>query len=84
MGKAIVSTTVGAEGFPVVHGQELMLADEPAEFAAAVLNLLEQPTRRGELGAAGQAFAQANYGWDALVPQLEKIYRNLRPQKAGH
>ena len=42
----------------------------------------EHPVRRAELGEAGQSFAQANYGWDALVPQLEKIYRDLR-QTAG-
>jgi glycosyltransferase involved in cell wall biosynthesis len=82
MGKAIVSTSVGAEGFPVVNGQELILSDEPEEFAQEVFDLLENPARRGKLGAAGQTFAQANYGWDALVPQLEKIYRDLRRQMA--
>jgi sugar transferase (PEP-CTERM/EpsH1 system associated) len=75
MQKAIVSTTVGAEGFPVVNGQELTLADEPASFAKEVLNLLADPLRREKLAAAGRAFAQANYGWDRLVPQLEKIYQ---------
>ncbi len=75
MGKAIISTTVGAEGFPVVNGQELILADEPALFADAVLDLLNNPARRLELGRTGQTFAQATYGWDALVPQLENIYR---------
>jgi sugar transferase (PEP-CTERM/EpsH1 system associated) len=74
MGKAIVSTTVGAEGFPVGQGQELVLADDPAEFAQATLDLLENPLRRSELGPAGQAFAHANYGWDTLVPQLERVY----------
>jgi len=82
MGKAIVSTSVGAEGFPVVNGQELILSDEPEEFAQEVFDLLENPARRRKLGAAGQTFAQANYGWDALVPQLEKIYRDLRRQMA--
>jgi sugar transferase (PEP-CTERM/EpsH1 system associated) len=76
MGKPIVSTTVGAEGFPVVNGQELVLADEPEEFASQVLSLLDNPSRRRELGQAGLAFARANYGWDALVPKLEKIYQS--------
>jgi glycosyltransferase involved in cell wall biosynthesis len=80
MGKAIVSTTVGAEGFPVVDGQELLLADEPEEFAAAVLKLLANPAQRSQIGARGQAFARANYGWAALVPQLEQVYEQLRRQ----
>ncbi len=75
MGKAIVSTTVGAEGFPVGHREELVLADEPEAFAREVLDLLASPSRRKKLGAAGKAFAQASYGWDTLVPQLEKVYQ---------
>jgi sugar transferase (PEP-CTERM/EpsH1 system associated) len=74
MGKAIVSTTVGAEGFPVVSGQELILADDPEDFASKIVMLLEKPGQRRELGRTGQGFARANYGWDALVPKLEKIY----------
>jgi glycosyltransferase involved in cell wall biosynthesis len=79
MGVSIISTTVGAEGFPVVNGQEMVLADEPESFATAVLDLLENPTRRARLAAKGRAFAQANYGWDTLIPQLEKIYHDRRP-----
>ncbi len=76
MGKAIVSTSVGAEGFPVVNGRELRLADEPATFAEAVLDLLENPVQRNELAQRGHAFAEANYDWKALVPQLEQVYAN--------
>jgi sugar transferase (PEP-CTERM/EpsH1 system associated) len=74
MGRAIVSTTVGAEGFPVTDGQELLLADTPELFAEKVCRLLESPTQTEQLGAAGRAFATANYGWDALVPKLEAVY----------
>lgn len=84
MGKAIISTTVGAEGFPVVNGQELILADEPDLFAGEVLNLLENPARRSRLGSTGRAFAEANYGWDALTPQLEKVYETGLKQNDGH
>jgi glycosyltransferase involved in cell wall biosynthesis len=75
MGKAIVSTSLGAEGFPVANGQELILADDPVTFAQAVLHLLDNPPRRAELGQAGQALARANYGWDALIPRLEEVYK---------
>lgn len=74
----IVSTTVGAEGFPVANGREMILADEPESFASAVLDLLENPVQRAELGAAGRAFAETSYGWDRLVPQLEEIYQDGR------
>lgn len=74
MGRPIVATTVGAEGFPVVNGQELVLADEPEAFAHEVLDLLDNSARRENLAADGRRFARANYGWDALVPQLERVY----------
>lgn len=74
MGKAIVATQVGAEGFPVTDGRELLLADEPDAFAARVLQLLADAPRRELLGQAGLEFARANYGWDSLVPRLEAVY----------
>jgi sugar transferase (PEP-CTERM/EpsH1 system associated) len=85
MQKPIVSTTVGAEGFPVVNGKELILADTPSKFAREVLRLLESPTLRAKLALAGQSFARAGYGWDRLVPQLEKIYQqNPHQRQTAH
>jgi sugar transferase (PEP-CTERM/EpsH1 system associated) len=75
MGKAIVSTSRGAEGFPVANGQELILADDPGSFAQAVLHLLDNPQRRSELGQAGRTLVQASYDWGVLVPRLEEVYR---------
>ena len=46
MGKAVVSTTVGAEGLPVTSGEHLLLADEPRTFARAVVRLLRDVGRR--------------------------------------
>jgi len=73
-GRPIVSTTLGAEGFPVQSGRELLLADTPAEFAAAVLRLLEAPALAQTLGQAGRAFARASYDWSAIIPKLEAVY----------
>ncbi|WP_374687523.1 glycosyltransferase [Promineifilum sp.] len=74
--KAIVSTTVGAEGFPVADGRELLLADAPAAFAEAVVGLLGDPGRRRELGAAARVFA-ARYDWRETVVPLAGLYERL-------
>lgn len=74
MRAAVVATSLGAEGFPVTHDHELLLADEPDSFAQAVLELLGDPERRARLGNAAQRFVAANYGWHALVPRLEALY----------
>ncbi len=73
MGKAIVSTTLGCEGFEVVDGQELLIADDPSEFAAAVLRVVRQPELREHLGRAALRFASSRYDWRTIVPKLERI-----------
>ncbi len=74
MERAVVATRLGAEGFPVTDGQELLLADEPEAFAEAVVSLLRDPQRRAELGRVARAFVQAHYDWSVLIPRLESIY----------
>ena len=75
-GLAIVSTTVGAEGFSVRSGEELSLADEPAEFAAAILALLGDPDQRSRLGERAVRFAQ-QYDWRRVIPRFNEIYGDL-------
>lgn len=75
-GKAIVSTRVGAEGFPVVDGREIVLADGVEEMATAVLRLLDDPTERTRLGTVARQFAAA-YDWRVVVPQFNQIYKKL-------
>jgi glycosyltransferase involved in cell wall biosynthesis len=77
-GKSIVSTTIGAEGYPVENGRELVIADEPADFAHAVLSLLEDRDRRRALGQAAMAFADL-YDWRRIIPEFERVYARLLP-----
>lgn len=70
MRRAIVSTTVGAEGYPVEAGKHLILADDPESFAEAVVILLEDADLRTQLGEAAHAFVAAHYDWDAVFPRF--------------
>jgi glycosyltransferase involved in cell wall biosynthesis len=74
MGKAIVSTALGCEGFDLIADQELVIADAPSEFAAAVLALLGDPERRERLSRAARRFAESRYDWRMIVPKLERVY----------
>jgi glycosyltransferase involved in cell wall biosynthesis len=74
MARATVATSLGAEGFPVTHGHELLLADTPEDFAQAVLRLVEDREQRAQLGEAARRFVEAAYGWDTLIPKLEALY----------
>lgn len=76
VGKPIVSTTIGAEGFPVENGKELCIADDAEGVATAVLELLEQPQKRAILGEAAQIFAN-HYDWRQVIPRFEEVYNGL-------
>jgi len=73
LGRPIVSTTMGCDGFPVSSGREILLADDAEAFAERVLALLADPGRGRSLVQAGRRFA-AQYDWGKIVPQLETAY----------
>ncbi len=77
MRRAIVSTTLGCEGFDVTDGRELLIGDTPQTFAQAVVSLLDDDTLRLSLGRRAHAFVSGTYDWGAIVPQLERIYNSL-------
>ena len=76
MSKPVVATRLGAEGYPVTDGRELLLADTPADFAAAIVALLRAPERRAELGQAARTFVERRYDWRAIVPRVEAVYES--------
>ena len=76
-GKAMVSTAVGAEGFPVAHNRELLLVEDGVGFGTAVLHLLSHPDERQRLGQAAKQFAQ-QYDWRVVVPNFLAIYQELK------
>jgi glycosyltransferase involved in cell wall biosynthesis len=77
MGKAVVSTTMGAEGLPVHHGKDIVLADDPADFARQVVELLRDPQRRAQLGCAARQLVEENYGWPSVAAYFDQIMQGV-------
>jgi sugar transferase (PEP-CTERM/EpsH1 system associated) len=71
MGKAVVSTAIGAEGLPLVPGEHFLRADEPADFADAVVSLIQDPARRRSLGQAGRRLVEERYAWSRVAREFE-------------
>jgi glycosyltransferase involved in cell wall biosynthesis len=67
MGKAIVSTTLGAEGLPVADQQDILIADTPDDFAARTIELLQDGDKRERLGKAARNLVQGRYSWEAVT-----------------
>lgn len=57
-GVPVVTTSVGIQGIPAVDGVDVLVADDPARFSAAVLSLLANPARAEEIGHSGQRLAR--------------------------
>ena len=71
--RAVVSTTIGAEGLEVKDGEHLRIADEPQDFANAIVDLLERPEERVRLGSNGRAAYQECYTTEAAWRALDRI-----------
>jgi glycosyltransferase involved in cell wall biosynthesis len=79
--KAVVSTTVGAEGLDVHHGRDIILADDPGSFSQAVIMLLRDPDlrRRYENSAAETA---ARYDWPAIGERFSEVLQSVAEKKS--
>jgi glycosyltransferase involved in cell wall biosynthesis len=72
MAKAVVSTTIGAEGLPVVDGEHIVIADAPERFAGAIVDLLRRPERRLALGTAGRRLVEWQFAWPQVAANFEQ------------
>jgi sugar transferase (PEP-CTERM/EpsH1 system associated) len=76
MGKAIVSTSLGCEGIDVAHERELLIADDAASFAQAVVTLMKERDQRRTLQVAARRAAEKEHDWTQITPLLERVYES--------
>ena len=72
MGKAVVSTTLGAEGLEMESGRHFVAADGARAFADAVVALVRDDDRRRRIAAAGRALVEARYSWAQVALPFEQ------------
>jgi glycosyltransferase involved in cell wall biosynthesis len=77
LGKAIVSTSVGCEGLETVDGHNILIRDDPAGFAAAVVQLLRDPALSDRLGKEARRTAEEHYAWRVVGRKLVRLYEHL-------
>ena len=80
--KAVVSTTVGAEGLDVQHGRDIILADDARAFSQAVIMLLRDRDlrRRYEKAAAETA---ARYDWPSIGQRFSEVLQSVAEKKSA-
>jgi len=65
--KAVVSTSIGAEGLSVTHGKDILLADTPEAFSRYVVGLLSDREQRKAMGGEGYSLVKEKYDWGPLA-----------------
>jgi glycosyltransferase involved in cell wall biosynthesis len=82
MAKATVSTTIGAEGLPVTHGENILLADTPEDFAARCIEMVNDREQRERIGASARHLVESKYGWKAASDEfMQAIETGLQARR---
>jgi len=78
MGKAVVSTSVGCEGLDAKDGWNIMIRDEPAAFADAILEVVGNTELQRRLGENARATVETTYSWEVIKPAMIDAYEQVR------
>jgi glycosyltransferase involved in cell wall biosynthesis len=82
MARAVVSTTIGAEGLPLENGKEIVLADDPGRFADEVLRLMNDDPAREQIERDSRKAVVERFGWDRATEALVRIMERARDKHA--
>jgi polysaccharide biosynthesis protein PslH len=77
LGKAIVTTSIGTEGIATTHGRNILIADDPGQFALNVCKLVDDRNYCMEIGENARNFVTAQYDNFAITSSLTKFYQTL-------
>jgi len=77
-GTPVVATPLAVSALTeAIHDRDLMVAQEPVEFAGKVTQLLEDACLRQVMGESGRLFVERFYSWDRIIAQLEEVYHGV-------
>ncbi len=76
-GKAVVTTSQGALGLPLVHLEHCLIADSSEDFADAVISLLDDENLRNKLAENGRKLALENFSNEAVTAKWKGFYGEL-------
>ncbi len=72
----VITTPRAVSALQAAPGEDVLVADNAADFAAAILALLDDPEKRETLGRNGRRYVTATHQWSGIAAQLETIYQD--------
>lgn len=76
-GKPVVATTIAAEGIDVTPGENILIADDPKEFAKKVVYLLRNDGTAKQIGEMARQLMEEKYSWGVIAKNVYPLYRNF-------
>ena len=76
-GLPVVTTSYVNNGLQAEAGRHLLIADEPEQFVAAVIALLNDRAYRRRLGHAGREFVLSHYRWEEVAERMNGIEQKI-------
>jgi glycosyltransferase involved in cell wall biosynthesis len=73
LGVPVVATGAAARGLEARPDEHMLVEDDPARFAAAVVRLLSDADARGRLAARARSFVERQHAWPALLERVEML-----------
>jgi glycosyltransferase involved in cell wall biosynthesis len=80
----VIATPQAATSLAIQPGQEMLVEQDAAGFARAILSLMAEPERQRRLGWAGRRFVEVHHDWAAIAARLEGIYDRVIQERNLH
>jgi len=76
-GTPIVTTSVGCAGIPVHPGEDILIADTAEDFAAAVVQVLQDGETGAKLSVNGRRYVEDQFDWRVVCQKLDEVYERI-------
>jgi glycosyltransferase involved in cell wall biosynthesis len=80
----VITTHQAISALQIEAGQDVLVADQPEQFAQTILNLLNTPQQQEQVGQAGYRYVHTQHHWPNIVARLENIYQNAIHNRQNH
>jgi len=77
MGVPVVSTSIGAEGVPLFHGENGLLADSPEQMARAIDLVVRDQVYAARMGQAARIMVEQQFNWEVSMGRLEEVLHSV-------
>jgi glycosyltransferase involved in cell wall biosynthesis len=83
LGKPVVTTSIGAEGILAEPDHDVMIADDPRNFADKIIYLLRNPDKAKDMGRKARKLIEEVYDWEVIRRKMEKLYQDIYMTNGG-